>query len=42
MKPAQITLDEMNRNKGFLTHVFKPNTTGKEIYVREDTVKLEK
>ncbi len=42
IKPAQITLDDMNRNKSFLTHVFLPNTTGKEIYVREDTLKLEK
>jgi hypothetical protein len=42
IKPAQITLDDMNRNKGFLTHVFLPNTTGKEIFVREDTVQLEK
>lgn len=42
IKPAQITLDDMNRNKSFLTHVFLPNTTGKEIYVREDALKLEK
>jgi hypothetical protein len=42
IKPAQITLDEMNRNKGFFTHVFLPNSTGREIYVREDTIKLEK
>jgi hypothetical protein len=42
IKPSQIALDDMNRNKSFLTHVFLPNTTGKEIYVREDTVKLEK
>jgi hypothetical protein len=42
IKPAQITLDEMNKNKSFLTHVFLPNSTGREIYVREDTVKLEK
>lgn len=42
IKPAQITLDEMNRNKDFLTHVFLPDSTGKVIYVREDVVKLEK
>lgn len=42
IKPAQITLDDMNRNKSFLTHVFLPNSTGKQIYVREDTLKLEK
>lgn len=42
IKPAQVTLDEMNRNKSFFTHVFLPESTGKEIYVREDTVKLEK
>ena len=42
IKPAQITLDDMNRNKGFLTHNFLPNTTGKQIYVREDALKLEK
>jgi len=42
IKPAQITLDDMNRNKNFLTQVFLPNSTGKVIYVREDTVKLEK
>jgi hypothetical protein len=42
IKPAQITLDDMNRNKSFLTHVFLPNSTGRVIYVREDTVKLEK
>ena len=42
IKPAQITLDDMNRNKNFLTHVFLPNSTGKQIYVREDVVKLEK
>lgn len=42
VKPASITLDEMNRNKSFLTHKFLPESTGKVIYVREDTVKLEK
>jgi hypothetical protein len=42
IKPAQITLDDMNRNKNFLTHTFLPDSTGKEIYVREDTVQLEK
>jgi hypothetical protein len=42
IKPSQIALDDMNRNKSFLTHVFLPNSTGKEIYVREDTVKLQK
>lgn len=42
IKPAQVTLDEMNRNKGFLTHVFLPDSTGRIIYVREDVVKLEK
>jgi hypothetical protein len=42
IKPAQVTLDIMNRNKSFFTHVFLPNSTGKEIYVREDTLKLEK
>ena len=42
IKPAQITLDDMNRNKDFLTHTFLPDSTGKEIFVREDTVKLEK
>jgi hypothetical protein len=42
IKPAQITLDDMNRNKDFLTHKFLPNTTGKQIYVREDALKLEK
>lgn len=42
IKPSQIALDDMNRNKSFLTHIFLPNTTGKQIYVREDTVKLEK
>lgn len=41
IKPAQVTLDEMNRNKSFLTHSFLPETT-KEIYVREDVVRLEK
>jgi len=42
IKPAQVTLDEMNTNKSFLTHTFLPDSTGKEIYVREDTVQLEK
>lgn len=42
IKPAQITLDDMNRNKDFLTHNFLLNTTGKQIYVREDALKLEK
>lgn len=42
VKPTQVTLDEMNRNKSFFTHVFLSNSTGREIYVREDTVKLEK
>ena len=42
VKPAQITLDDMNRNKDFLTHVFLPDSTGKEIFVREDAIKLEK
>jgi hypothetical protein len=41
IKPAQITLDEMNRNKDFLTHRFLPEYTN-EIFVREDAVKLEK
>jgi len=40
IKPAKITLDVMNRNKDFLTHVFLPDSTGKQIYVREDTLKL--
>ena len=42
IKPAQVTLDEMNRNKSFFTHVFLPESTGKQIFVREDTIKLEK
>jgi len=42
IKPSQIALDDMNRNKSFLTHVFLPESTGKEIFVREDAVKLEK
>jgi hypothetical protein len=42
IKPAQITLDDMNRNKDFLTHTFLANSTGKEIFVREDAIKLEK
>ena len=42
IKPAQITLDDMNRNKSFFTHAFLPDSTGKEIFVREDTLKLEK
>jgi uncharacterized protein YuzE len=42
IKPAQITLDEMNRNRSFLTHFFLPTSTGRFIYVREDLVKLEK
>ena len=42
IKPSQIALDDMNRNKSFLTHVFLPDSTGKEIYVREDTIKMEK
>jgi hypothetical protein len=42
IKPAQITLDEMNRNKSFFTHKFLPDSSGKEIYVREDVVKLSK
>jgi hypothetical protein len=42
IKPADITLNDMNRNKSLFTHTFLPDSTGKEIYVREDTVKLEK
>lgn len=42
-KPAQITLDEMNRNKHFLTAKFLPEYAKvQSFYVREDTVKLEK
>jgi hypothetical protein len=41
IKPSQIAFDDMNRNKNFLTRTFSPEYT-KEIYVREDTVKLEK
>jgi hypothetical protein len=41
IKPVQSTLDEMNKNKDFLTAKFLPLFT-KEIYVREDVVKLEK
>lgn len=41
IKPAQITLDEMNRNSAFLTRVFLPEYT-EVIFVREDTVKLDK
>lgn len=40
IKPNQATLNEMNENKDFLTSNFLPNTTGKEIYVREDALKL--
>ena len=40
IKPTQETLDEMNRNKDFLTSKFLPDFT-KEIYVREDVVKLQ-
>ena len=32
----------MNRNKSFFTHAFLPDSTGKEIFVREDALKLEK
>jgi hypothetical protein len=42
VKPSQLALNDMNRNKSFLTHKFLAESTGKEIYVREDTVKLEK
>ena len=39
IKPAQVTLDDMNRNKDFLTRKFLPEY--KElIYVREDVIKL--
>jgi hypothetical protein len=41
IKPAQITLDEMNRNKAFLTRVFLPEYS-EVIFVREDTVTLDK
>jgi hypothetical protein len=41
IKPAQITLDDMNRNKAFLTRVFLPESK-EVIFVREDTIKLEK
>jgi hypothetical protein len=41
IKPVQSTLDEMNKNKDFLMARFLPQYT-KEIYVREDVVKLEK
>ena len=41
IKPAQITLDEMNRNKAFLMSKFLPEYI-KEIFVREDALKLEK
>lgn len=40
IKPTQETLDEMNRNKDFLTSKFLPDFT-KAIYVREDVVKLQ-
>jgi hypothetical protein len=39
IKPTQETLDEMNRNKNFLSAKFLPTTT-KQIFVREDVVKL--
>lgn len=42
IKPSQVALDDMNRNKDFLTHTFLPDSTGKEIFVREDAIKLEK
>lgn len=42
IKPSQTALDDMNRNKSLLSHVFLPESTGKQIYVREDAVKLEK
>jgi hypothetical protein len=41
IKPAQITLDDMNRNKDFLTRNFLPEYK-EVIFVREDTIKLEK
>ena len=40
IKPNQATLNEMNKNKDFLTSKFLPNSTGREIYVREDALKL--
>lgn len=40
IKPAQITLDDMNRNKAFLTRKFLPES--EVIFVREDTVTLDK
>ena len=41
IKPAQITLDDMNRNKDFLTRRFLPEYS-EVIFVREDTVTLDK
>lgn len=41
IKPSQIALDDMNRNKGVFTPNFLP-AYNREIFVREDTVKLEK
>jgi hypothetical protein len=39
IQPAQITLDDMNRNKDFLTRKFLPEYK-EVIFVREDVVKL--
>ena len=39
IQPAQITLDDMNKNKDFLTRKFLPQYK-EVIYVREDVIKL--
>ena len=41
IKPSQIAIDDMNRNKSFLTHTFSANLPI-DFYVREDAIKLEK
>jgi hypothetical protein len=42
IKPSQVALDDMNKNRDFLTRLFLPSTTGGVFYVREDTVRLDK
>jgi len=39
IQPAQVTLDDMNKNKDFLTRRFLPEFK-EVIFVREDVVKL--
>jgi len=41
IKPSIVAIEDMNRNKSFLTHVFSANLPI-PFFVREDTIKLEK